>query len=256
MRPTCASTAPVDPLLQTVITYVNNCRTYHPLLNASACDPPLPPLPPLPPSCSGSQVGVQPACVPTAPVTGPVQAVMNYVDDCRTYHPAAERQRMRPAVLPPSGQGGIWPVCASGAPSLVPDTVIEEGPPPVTNSMSATFKFRSSQPASSFDCRLDSGAWVALLVPEEPIRGWLMVLTPSRYERRTRSGKPTSRPRPRHGGSTRSRRTRGSIPRRPRSRTLRRPSSPSRRMSRRCPSSASWTPVHGRRACRRSATSK
>jgi matrixin len=61
-----------------------------------------------------------------------------------------------------SGRYGIEPNCVSTA----PETVIEDGPPPVTKSTSATFKFRSDQPFATFECRLDSGAWAACSSPK------------------------------------------------------------------------------------------
>jgi trypsin len=61
-----------------------------------------------------------------------------------------------------SGRYGIEPNCTSTA----PETVIEEGPPPVTKSTSATFKFRSDQPFATFECQLDSGSWAACSSPK------------------------------------------------------------------------------------------
>lgn len=61
---------------------------------------------------------------------------------------------------------GVISEVEKALPSPVPDTVIEEGPPSVTNSTSATFKFRSTQPGSSFECRLDSAAWEACSSPK------------------------------------------------------------------------------------------
>ncbi|XXF75166.1 Ig-like domain-containing protein [Myxococcaceae bacterium GXIMD 01537] len=43
--------------------------------------------------------------------------------------------------------------------SSLPDTTILTNPPAVTNANTATFTFESSEPASTFECRLDGGAW-------------------------------------------------------------------------------------------------
>lgn len=82
-----------------------------------------------------------------------------------------------PVVLPISAWA-TWSWATSGVyfyraseevrvpPSTAPETVIEEGPPAVTRSTSATFRFRSTQPASTFDCRLDSGPWEVCTSPK------------------------------------------------------------------------------------------
>ena len=46
-----------------------------------------------------------------------------------------------------------------------PDTTISSAPPASTTATSASFSFDSSKPGSSFQCRLDSGAWSACSSP-------------------------------------------------------------------------------------------
>jgi hypothetical protein len=46
-----------------------------------------------------------------------------------------------------------------------PDTSITSGPPNPTNSVNATFTFTSSKPSSTFDCRMDAGAFTPLRGP-------------------------------------------------------------------------------------------
>ena len=47
-----------------------------------------------------------------------------------------------------------------------PDTSIDAAPPASTESRSATFTFSSSEAGSSFECKLDSGSWVACDSPQ------------------------------------------------------------------------------------------
>jgi hypothetical protein len=58
------------------------------------------------------------------------------------------------------------PPPAPPAPDVTPpDTTITSGPSGVVASSSATFAFTSSEPGSTFECRLDSGAWTACASP-------------------------------------------------------------------------------------------
>src|SRR4029434_5775788 len=43
--------------------------------------------------------------------------------------------------------------------TTAPQTTIDSGPSDPTNSMSATFTFSSSEPGSTFECKLDSGSF-------------------------------------------------------------------------------------------------
>jgi hypothetical protein len=50
---------------------------------------------------------------------------------------------------------------------LPPETMVTAGPSGTVNSASASFSFASSEAGSTFECRLDSGAWVACSSPKE-----------------------------------------------------------------------------------------
>ena len=127
-------------------------------------------------------------------------------------------------------------VAASPAPDpTAPDTTITSGPSDTTSSTTPTFAFTSSERASAFECRLDSGAW-----PTAPARGrppsWARGRTRCPCARPTRRATPTSRRRPARSPSPRRlRRTPPRpTPRSPRARTgrpttTRRPSSWPRR---------------------------
>ena len=57
-------------------------------------------------------------------------------------------------------------VAASPAPDpTAPDTTITSGPSDTTSSTTPTFAFTSSEEASAFECRLDSGAWLDCTSP-------------------------------------------------------------------------------------------
>ena len=47
-----------------------------------------------------------------------------------------------------------------------PDTAISSAPPTLTNSTSATFQFTSTEPNSTFECRLDGGSFAACTSPQ------------------------------------------------------------------------------------------
>jgi hypothetical protein len=46
-----------------------------------------------------------------------------------------------------------------------PETTITDAPPDSSSSQSASFSFSSSEPGSTFECRLDAGAWAGCLDP-------------------------------------------------------------------------------------------
>jgi hypothetical protein len=50
--------------------------------------------------------------------------------------------------------------------TTAPDTTIVSGPPAETTSPSATFSFISSESGSTFECRLDNGAWSSCISPK------------------------------------------------------------------------------------------
>jgi hypothetical protein len=50
--------------------------------------------------------------------------------------------------------------------TTAPDTSITSGPAATTTSTSASFSFTASEPGSSFECKLDSGSWVACATPK------------------------------------------------------------------------------------------
>jgi hypothetical protein len=61
-----------------------------------------------------------------------------------------------------------WTVNVSPPPdTTAPDTTIGSGPSGTSTSASASFSFSSSEPGSTFQCQLDSGAWAACSSPRE-----------------------------------------------------------------------------------------
>ena len=50
--------------------------------------------------------------------------------------------------------------------TVPPDTTINSGPPGATNDPTPTFSFSSSEPGSSFECKLDSGPYAACSSPK------------------------------------------------------------------------------------------
>ena len=78
-----------------------------------------------------------------------------------------------PAHAPLAGEyyGYLTRAVDAAAPdAAAPDTSITSGPSGATNSSSASFSFTSSEVGSSFECRLDSGAWAACSSPK-PLTG-------------------------------------------------------------------------------------
>ena len=65
-------------------------------------------------------------------------------------------------------EGPLHPTFRPAAPAdtTPPDTSIDAAPPASTESRSATFTFSSSEAGSSFECKLDSGSWVACDSPQ------------------------------------------------------------------------------------------
>ena len=51
--------------------------------------------------------------------------------------------------------------------TTAPDTTIGSGPSGTSSSASASFSFSSSEPGSSFQCQLDSGAWAGCTSPRD-----------------------------------------------------------------------------------------
>ena len=51
--------------------------------------------------------------------------------------------------------------------STPPQTTITDGPPATTNATTVSFAFTSSEPDSTFQCKLDSGAWIACVSPKD-----------------------------------------------------------------------------------------
>jgi hypothetical protein len=65
--------------------------------------------------------------------------------------------------------GNVDPTPASRAftvDTAAPQTTIDSGPSGFTNDATPTFAFSSSQPGSSFECRVDAGAWGSCSTPE------------------------------------------------------------------------------------------
>ena len=57
-----------------------------------------------------------------------------------------------------------WTVTAP-ADTTAPETTIDSGPSGSTTSTSASFAFSSSEPGSTYECQLDSGAWTSCTTP-------------------------------------------------------------------------------------------
>lgn len=72
-----------------------------------------------------------------------------------------------PAHAPLAAQyyGYLTRAVDAGPDTLAPDTSITSGPSGTTTSSSASFSFSASEAGSSFECKLDSGAWVACSSP-------------------------------------------------------------------------------------------
>jgi hypothetical protein len=61
-----------------------------------------------------------------------------------------------------------WTVDTAPPPDTTPpDTTITAAPPASTQATAASFSFSATEPGSSFECRLDGGAWAACSSPKE-----------------------------------------------------------------------------------------
>ncbi|KRE93577.1 hypothetical protein ASG76_14115 [Nocardioides sp. Soil774] len=63
------------------------------------------------------------------------------------------------------GANGVAPVTVTGADTTPPDTTITAGPSGTTNDSTPTFSFTSTEAGSTFQCRVDGGAWVSCTSP-------------------------------------------------------------------------------------------
>jgi hypothetical protein len=63
--------------------------------------------------------------------------------------------------LDPTPAGRTWIVDTTP-----PETTITDGPPSSTSSQATSFSFASSEPGSTFECRLDADAWAACSSPQ------------------------------------------------------------------------------------------
>jgi large repetitive protein len=63
--------------------------------------------------------------------------------------------------IDPTPAGRTWSVDTTP-----PETTMTDGPPSSTSSRTVSFSFASSEPGSTFECRLDAGAWAACSSPE------------------------------------------------------------------------------------------
>ncbi len=50
--------------------------------------------------------------------------------------------------------------------TVAPDTIVDSGPADPTNSTAPSFQFSADQPGSTFECRLDGGAWTSCTSPK------------------------------------------------------------------------------------------
>lgn len=80
------------------------------------------------------------------------------IDEIRLYDRALDAQEIQEDMVT-----AVDP--APGGPPPAPDTTITAGPPPVTALHDASFTFTSTQPESSFECRLDSAPLAACSSP-------------------------------------------------------------------------------------------